>query len=213
VCLRRRSAGLDEDAFTAGLVAALEETGEALVSTTRLHGRTAIRLCVLSHTSDEEHVRSAVEFLARADPVLPRETHERHPDVSAGNVLPAEERTVLELLDRNGALERSAAAGETVVRQWDTSRDFYVLLDGSAEVTVDGAPVTELGPGDFFGELAALDWGAGFGYSRLATIVARTPLRLLVVPSEQLNAQVRERPELGAAIRRAVHERLARRTP
>jgi glutamate/tyrosine decarboxylase-like PLP-dependent enzyme len=213
VCLRRRSAGPDEDAVTAGLVAALEETGEALVSTTRLHGRTAIRLCVLSHTSDEEHVRSAVEFLARADPALPQRSYERHPDVSSGNILPAEERTVLELLDRNGALERSAAAGETVVRQWDTSRDFYVLLDGSAEVTVDDAPVTELGPGDFFGELAALDWGAGFGYSRLATIVARTPLRLLVIPSEELNAQVRERPELGAAIRRAVHERLARRTP
>jgi len=80
-------------------------------------------------------------------------------------------------------------------------------------VQVDDAPVVDLRPGDFFGELAALDWGAGFGYSRTATIVARTPLRLLVMPGEHLNSQIRERPELGAAIRRAVHERLARRTP
>jgi glutamate/tyrosine decarboxylase-like PLP-dependent enzyme len=213
VCFRRRSSGADEDAVSTGLAAALEQSGRALVSTTRLHGRTAIRMCILSHTSDEEHVRAALEFLERAEPVLPGRTYERNPDVLAGDVAPAEERTVLELLERNGSAERAAAPGEIVVRQWDTSRDFYVLLDGSAEVQVDGEPVVDLGPGDFFGELAALDWGAGFGYSRLATIVARTPLRLLVVPSEQLNSQIRERPELGAAIRRAVHERLARRTP
>jgi glutamate/tyrosine decarboxylase-like PLP-dependent enzyme len=213
VCLRRTDAPPDEESFTAGLVAALEESGTALVSTTRLHGRPAIRMCILSHTSAEEHVRSALAFLERAAPAPPREIHERDPDVLGGNLAQARTRSVLELLDRNGAAERFAAAGETIVRQWDTTREFYVLLDGEAEVEVDGAPVTALGPGDFFGELAALDWGAGYGYSRLATIVARTPVRMLVLPSEQLNTQIQAQPELGAAIRLAVHERLARRTP
>ena len=76
----------------------------------------------------------------------------------------------------NGAVERVVEPGIAVVEQWETSRDFFVILDGTADVQVDGQQVAELGPGEFFGELAALDWGAGFGYSRLASVVARTPM-------------------------------------
>jgi hypothetical protein len=32
--------------------------------------------------------------------------------------------------------------------------------------------------GEFFGELAALDWGAGYGYTRLATVIATSAARL-----------------------------------
>ena len=78
--------------------------------------------------------------------------------------------------------EKRAALGEYVVRRWDTDRDFYVILDGTVEVLVDTRVVRTLGPGDFFGELAAQDWGGGFGYPRLADVIATAPLRLLVVP-------------------------------
>ena len=44
---------------------------------------------------------------------------------------------------------------------------------------------------EFFGALAALDWGAGFGYPRLATVVALTALHVLVFSSEQLNERIR----------------------
>jgi CRP-like cAMP-binding protein len=37
------------------------------------------------------------------------------------------------------------------------------------------------GPGQFFGELAAIDWGAGFGRTRTATVTASEPTRLLVL--------------------------------
>ncbi len=61
-------------------------------------------------------------------------------------------------------------------------------MEGSADVFVGDERVNSLGPGDFFGELAALDWGAGYGYPRLATVVAASPLRLLVFPPGALSS-------------------------
>ncbi len=49
------------------------------------------------------------------------------------------------------------------MRQWDPSREFYVLLDGTAEVRTADGNLAALGQGDHFDELAALDWGASFG--------------------------------------------------
>ena len=54
VCFRRHFPGVDDEArleaMNAALVNALAESGYGLVSSTRLHGRYAIRLCVLNHT-------------------------------------------------------------------------------------------------------------------------------------------------------------------
>src|SRR5206468_10673963 len=75
------------------------------------------------------------------------------------------------------ASEREAQPGETVVERWDATRDFFVISAGTADVFVGDEHVRSLGPGEFFGELAALDWGAGYGYSRLATVLAGTVLR------------------------------------
>ena len=68
------------------------------------------------------------------------------------------------------------------MRRWDYGRDFYVVVEGTLQVLLDEELVRELEPGDFFGELAALDWGAGYGYPRLATVVAQSAARLLVFP-------------------------------
>jgi len=57
-------------------------------------------------------------------------------------------------------------------------------------------------------ELAALDWGSGFGYPRLATVSAASDVRLLRVPCEVLNELVRSNAELERAIGRAARERL-----
>ena len=65
------------------------------------------------------------------------------------------------------------------MHRWQGTRLFYVIVAGSLEVRIDDERVRELGPGDFFGELAALDWGAGFGYARTATVAATTPSQLL----------------------------------
>jgi CRP-like cAMP-binding protein len=65
-----------------------------------------------------------------------------------------------------------------------------------------------MGPGEFFGELAALEWGAGFGYPRLATVVARSPVRAVVLASEPFNALLREAPALAAEVRETAAARL-----
>ena len=77
-------------------------------------------------------------------------------------------------------------------------------------MTIDGERVTELGAGEFFGELAALEWGAGFSYPRLATVTATQPLRMLVFPADTLGHLMRDIPALEREIRRRAGERLLR---
>ena len=64
-------------------------------------------------------------------------------------------------------------------------------------------PSTRSGAGDFFGEIAALEWAAGYAYPRLATVVASNRCALLVFPDGALNELVREFPALDAVIRTA----------
>ena len=52
---------------------------------------------------------------------------------------------------------------------------------GTVDVLVDGEIVATLRAGDYFGEIAALEWGAGFARSRAATVVARDDVRLRVL--------------------------------
>jgi glutamate/tyrosine decarboxylase-like PLP-dependent enzyme len=220
VCFRRR--GLDEQGH-AGLLAALERSGFAFASSTRLRGELVLRLCVLNHTTRAEHVERVLGFLEREAPdpaSVP--AYERDPDVLEGWLggagvearalrrLPLFEALSAEEAERAAALaERTLVeAGATVVRQWSTGRDFFVIVEGTAEAEVDGTWVRELGPGDFFGELAALEWEAGFGYPRLATVRATSPLSLLVFPEGRLNALVEAFPSVEREIRAAVRARL-----
>jgi CRP-like cAMP-binding protein len=64
--------------------------------------------------------------------------------------------------------------------------------------------------GDFFGELAALDWGASFGYPRLATIRARTDLSLLVLTDAELAELMEPVTEVAARIRATAGRRASR---
>jgi CRP/FNR family cyclic AMP-dependent transcriptional regulator len=66
----------------------------------------------------------------------------------------------------------------------------------------------DIGPGDFFGEIAALDWGASFGYARLATVTATSPMRLLVLTSADLLLLMNEMPQISAQVNHAVRDRL-----
>src|SRR5439155_1622055 len=73
-------------------------------------------------------------------------------------------------------------AGAAIVEQWEVGREFYAIVDGAARVFKDGKEIAEMGRGDYFGELAALEWGASFSYPRLATVLATTDVRALALP-------------------------------
>ena len=220
VCFRRRD---HDDDGNAGIAAALERSGTGLISTTRLHGRFALRLCVLNHQSSEADVEQVLAFLETAEPEAREPERERHPAiVSSWPGLPKADVPSLRALPLFSGLEpdqaarvaaqasvREAAAGENVIEQWSLGSEFFVILEGTATVSVDGQPARELGPGDFFGELRALEWGSGYAYPRLASVQASSPLRLLVFPEGSLQELVEHYPSVGAAIREAVAERLS----
>jgi CRP-like cAMP-binding protein len=62
--------------------------------------------------------------------------------------------------------------------------------------------VAELGPSDFLGEIAALEMG-----HRTATVVARTPMKVVVMTARDLRHIAREMPEVDAQLREAARER------
>jgi glutamate/tyrosine decarboxylase-like PLP-dependent enzyme len=90
VCFRRRFAGVGDDEAereraNVELVAAFESSGRGLVSSTRLHGRYAIRMCVMNHTTTRADVEQTLRWLAsgplRVDRRLERRTWTRLPAV------------------------------------------------------------------------------------------------------------------------------------
>ena len=214
VCFRRRD--LDE-AANASLAASFE-----LVSTTRLHGRLALRISVLDETAED--VETALAFLETAEPEAPGPPRQPHPAiVSTWPGLPQADVASLRELPLFAGLEpgqaaqvaaratlSEVAAGEGVIEQWDLGADFFVIVEGTATVTVGGQQVRDLGRGDFFGELRGLEWAAGYSYPRTASVRASSPLRLLVFPEGALAQLVDRYPSLEQVIREAVVERLPR---
>jgi CRP-like cAMP-binding protein len=84
----------------------------------------------------------------------------------------------------------------------------YVVLSGA--VRVEGADVT-LGwllPGQFFGELAALDWGASFGRARSADVIADQPSRLLKMDWHLTDQLMKDAPRFAGMIEQVARERL-----
>jgi CRP-like cAMP-binding protein len=105
------------------------------------------------------------------------------------------------------AHEHHAAAAATVVEQWQVSRDLFVILAGTVDVSADGNSLATLGPGGFFGELAAIDWGAGFAPTRSATVTATEPTRLLVLDWVLVNWLMKANPAFGDLLDQAARER------
>ncbi len=232
ITFRRRVAGADEDEtarVNAALVAAFEATGTGLVSSTRLRGRYAIRLCVMNHSSTEADVRRVLRWFASAPlpaapPPEPTAIDPLRGDIAEGWLGPpaiARQRLArLALFDGvdDVVLRRVAswghalgvARGAELVRRWDAARDFYVIVRGDARVERDGELLAMLGPGEFFGEIAALDWGAGYGYVRTATVTAATDLELLVLAPAHLGLLMRDSALVARRVERARRERLAR---
>ncbi len=112
----------------------------------------------------------------------------------------------LEVLAR--ALEPvEIAAGATAVREGEVGDRFYVVVDGELEVSVRGEPVSNLGRGDCFGEIALLR-----DVPRTATVTARTAVRLDALDKVAfLSAVLGCDPSVRAA-EQLVHGRLERAT-
>jgi aromatic-L-amino-acid/L-tryptophan decarboxylase len=225
VCFRREWPGCDEaETERRGLALAddLERSGMALVSATRLAGRHAIRLCILNPTSSEEHIRLVVEHFAGA-PVPAAAPGGADAD-SRADVIAGLDDGVLGTVPLLAGVPASiirgvhargvwldVAAGDEVVRRWASGRLFYIILSGRYDVFIDGRLIRTMGPGDHFGELAARDWGGGYGYTRLATVRCAEPGRLLTLTSEDFQWLVDSEPTVKARLAQSLAERLQQR--
>jgi len=226
VCFRREWPGCDEaETERRGIVLidALERAGTALVSSTRLAGRHAVRLCALNPTSTEDDVRRVIEHFANAPAPPPGQSPAAasalradvvtDPDIAMLRTMPllsgVRDWTIRAVRAR--AVRLDAAVGEEVVRRWDSDRSFYLVLSGRYDVSIDTRLIRTLGPGDYFGELAARDWGGGYGYTRLATVRCAEPGRLLKLTSEDFQWLTETEPTVQADIAKALAERLQQR--
>jgi CRP/FNR family transcriptional regulator, cyclic AMP receptor protein len=103
-------------------------------------------------------------------------TREEIADILAGFTLFGDLQTP-QLLGVAGAFEEAVfPQGERILRQGLTGSGFYVILEGSADVIVDGTQRATLHRGDFFGEVSIL-----LGEPPTADVVATTPLRCIVI--------------------------------
>lgn len=83
-------------------------------------------------------------------------------------------------------------AGAHLTEQGAPGDAWYGILDGTAEVLVDGERATVLGPNDHFGELSLID-----GEPRAATVVALEPLTVAILGVRMFKTLVREFPDVS----------------
>ena len=102
--------------------------------------------------------------------------------------------------------EVEVPGGARLTKQEGFAHEFAIIEEGTAEVLKDGEKIAELAPGDFFGEIGLLVEGA----RRTATVVATTPMRLVVMFGRDFRQMEREMPSLAEKIRSVMEERLAR---
>ena len=88
-----------------------------------------------------------------------------------------------------------APADAVIIRAGEPGEEFFLIVEGTARVHVSAKKRLRLQPGDFFGEMSLLD-----GEPRSATVVAETPLRLLVIDRRNFSALLDQAPGLTQSL-------------
>jgi CRP/FNR family transcriptional regulator, cyclic AMP receptor protein len=99
--------------------------------------------------------------------------------------------------------EKSYSAGREVVTEGESGIGFFVILEGTAHVSVGGERRGELRAGNYFGEMALLD-----GEARSASVVAGEDLRCAGMTAWHFRPFVRDHPDVAWALLKALAKRL-----
>ncbi|HET9671594.1 MAG TPA: MFS transporter [Actinomycetota bacterium] len=110
---------------------------------------------------------------------------------------------ILERLARN-LVPTHVPSGTTVIRQGEHGDRFYVLVEGTVEVTADGRAVGSLGPGGTFGEIALIR-----DVPRTATVTATSDARLVALDRDEFLRVVTGHEPTERAVHELAAERLA----
>jgi CRP/FNR family cyclic AMP-dependent transcriptional regulator len=101
--------------------------------------------------------------------------------------------------------EVEVPAGYMLVEQGRFPHEFFVIESGTVSVTKDDKHLADLGPGDFFGEIAIVEHDR-----RTASVVATTPLTAIVMLSRDFETMADVMPHVAERIHSAIRERMAR---
>ena len=101
--------------------------------------------------------------------------------------------------------EREAPTGDSLTEEGRRGREFFVLVEGAVVVKRGGRKLADLGPGDWFGEIAILTHKP-----RTATVTAISPVRLLVISDRAFRRVVETTPRIALNVLRSVAARLER---
>jgi CRP/FNR family cyclic AMP-dependent transcriptional regulator len=93
--------------------------------------------------------------------------------------------------------------GDLLVREGAAAHEFFLIEQGEAAVLEDGERVAMLGPGDFFGEIGLLETGR-----RTASVVATTPMDVIVMYRDEFEQMKRELPTVADQVQAAIRDRL-----
>lgn len=91
----------------------------------------------------------------------------------------------------------------TLVEQGAIGHEFFVIVEGTAEVKRGNRRIATLGPGEHFGELALFDGGP-----RTATVIASSPMKVLVLGQREFAGLLDEVPGLAHKVLRNMAVRI-----
>lgn len=77
----------------------------------------------------------------------------------------------------------TVAPGRVLTAQGEAAYEAFIIADGVAEISIDGEAVRDTEVGELIGEMGVLKHTV-----RAATVVAKTPMRLLVLDSREMSA-------------------------
>ena len=99
--------------------------------------------------------------------------------------------------------ELDVPAGGVLAREGEIGHEFFVVVDGEVEFTRNGRKLPVDGPVDFFGEVALIEHT-----ERLATVKAKTPLRVFVLAEREFHQLLDSNPRIERKVLKALARRL-----
>jgi CRP-like cAMP-binding protein len=93
--------------------------------------------------------------------------------------------------------------GKELTKEGSPGREFFVLIEGEADVKKGSRRVNTLGPGDFFGEIALVT-----KRPRTATVITTAPVRALVITDRSFRSLLEHQPAIQGKVMSALAARL-----
>lgn len=98
--------------------------------------------------------------------------------------------------------------GKTLTTEGAAGREFFVIIEGTAEVSKGRRKLRTLSDGDFFGEISLIT-----KLPRTATVTTISPLRALVVTDRSFRSLLERQPGIQSKVLQALGERLDAAVP